>query len=152
MSTTLDLAQFINRLGLRHFRGQEITDYATRKRGKVTNSLPHESLWPNIVQTLVIADELREITGSPITITSAYRSPAYNAAVGGESNSYHMRFNALDLIPLKVTPRALAAAAKKLRGRKFQIPGTNDSFVFRGGIGVYPTFVHIDTRGYDANW
>jgi uncharacterized protein YcbK (DUF882 family) len=26
--------------------------------------------------------------------------------------------------------------------------------VFRGGIGVYPGkgFVHVDTRGYDANW
>jgi hypothetical protein len=147
-----ELAAFIDRLQLRHFKGAEITAYATRKRGRVSNALPHESLWPNIVPTLIVADELREMLDVPLTITSAYRSPAYNAAVGGEPNSFHMRFMALDLIPQGATPRALAAAAKRLRGRTFKIPGTNDSFVFRGGIGTYNSFVHIDTRGRDANW
>lgn len=151
-SKAKDLASFINDLGLRRFKGQEIAAYATRKRGQIVNSLPHESLWPNIVPTLIVADELREVIDVPLTITSAYRSPMYNRAVGGERNSYHMQFKALDLVPQGATPRALAAAARKLRGRKFKIPGTNDSFVFRGGIGTYETFVHIDTRGYDANW
>jgi len=126
--------------------------YATRIRDGVKNSLPHESLWPNIVPTLVVADELRELVGVPLTITSAYRSPAYNAAVGGEANSFHMRFMALDLIPAGISPRSLAAAAKKLRGRTFKVPNTNAHFTFRGGIGTYSSFVHIDTRGYDANW
>lgn len=34
-------------------------------------------------------DELREAAGVPMTITSSYRSPEYNAAVGGASDSAH---------------------------------------------------------------
>lgn len=147
------LITFIDRLGLKHFKGREIAEYSLRWRGDVRNSLPPESLWPNIVPTLIVADSLREIVGVPLTITSAYRSAAYNAAVGGETRSYHMSFMALDLIPGgNVTPAQLATAARKRRGKTFKIPGSNDSFVWRGGIGKYPSFVHIDCRGYDANW
>ena len=153
MPTATQLAAFIDRLGLKHFKGREIADYANRVRGGVRNSLPPESLWPNIVPTLIVADALRAAVGVPLTITSAYRSAAYNAAVGGETRSYHMLFMALDLIPGgKVTPAQLATAARKLRGKKFKIPGSNDTFVWHGGIGKYPSFVHIDCRGYDANW
>lgn len=152
MSTKQQLAAFIDRLGLRHFKGREIAAYADRTRGRVKNSLPHESLWPNIIPTLVVADELREIVGCPLEITSAYRSPAYNAAVGGETASYHMKFMALDLIPHGVSAGTLAAAAKRLRGRSFVIQGSNSTFTFRGGVGRYPSFVHIDCRGHDANW
>lgn len=146
------LIEFIDRLNLRHFKGQEIADYAKRTRGKVTNSLPPEALWPNIIPTLIVADELRERLGVPLTITSAYRSPAYNAAVGGEPGSYHMRFQALDIIPGDGLVKSLASLARKLRGTKFKVPGSNDSFTWRGGIGQYPGFVHIDCRGHDANW
>lgn len=152
MTKAQQLAAFIDGFGFRHFKGREIARYAERVRGRVKNSLPPESLWPNIVPTLVVADALREAVDAPLTITSAYRSPAYNAAVGGEKNSYHLQFRALDLIPAEVSPAVLAAAARKLRGRTFKIPGTNDHFTFRGGIGLYPSFVHIDTRGHDANW
>lgn len=44
-----------------------------------------------------------------------------------------------------------AAKAKEMRGRTFHYPDGRQ-FIFRGGIGLYPTFVHIDTRGVDANW
>lgn len=153
MTTEAKLIEFIDRLKLNNFSGAEIAAYAHRERGKTTNSLPPESLWPNIIQTLVIAQELRTVLGVPLTITSAYRSPSYNSAVGGEPGSYHMRFMALDLIPGgKVKPSQLAAAARKLRGRKFKVPGTNDHFFWKGGIGEYSTFVHIDCRGYNANW
>lgn len=148
-----NLIAFIDRIGLKHFKGREIADYSLRWRGDVKNSLPPESLWLNIIPTLIVADALRANLGVPLTITSAYRSAAYNAAVGGETRSYHMLFMALDLIPgVNVTPAQLATAARRLRGKTFKSPGTNDSFVWHGGIGRYPSFVHIDCRGYDANW
>jgi uncharacterized protein YcbK (DUF882 family) len=152
MSNQAQLAAFIDRLGLKHFKGKEVAEYAGRMRGRVKNSVPHESLWPAIIPTLVVANELREVIGVPLKITSAYRSPAYNAAVGGETASYHMKFMALDLIPVGESAAALALAARRLRGKTFQIPGSNSRFTFKGGVGRYPTFVHIDTRNYAADW
>lgn len=152
MTSREQLIAFIDRLGLKFFKGTEIADYANRVRDGVRNKLPPESLWPNIVPTLIVADALRAAVGVPLTITSAYRAPAYNAAVGGETNSYHMRFMALDVAPFSIGAKRLAAAARKLRGKKFVVPDSRESFVWRGGVGEYPKFVHIDCRGYDANW
>lgn len=147
------LESFIDAIGLRFFKGSELTCYWSAVRNGVKNSIPPESLWPNIVKTLVVADKLREITGSPLRITSSYRSPEYNAQIAGAaSGSVHMSFKALDLIPSRVDPDELWRAAIKLRGTKIAMPDGKRSFVWRGGIGRYPNFVHIDTRGYDANW
>ena len=151
MTKDQELEAFIDRLGLRHFKGREFTPYWSRTLDGVRNARPHESLWPNIVPTLIVADEAREQLGQPITISSSYRRPAYNAAVGGEENSFHMRFMALDL-QSPAGPKALHAVFKRLRGTRFKLPGNAGSFIFRGGIGLYPTFVHVDTRGKDANW
>ena len=154
MATAKQLEQFIDRLGLRHFKGSELTPYWTRKRGKVSNAMPHESLWPNIVPTLIVADELRERMGASCTILSSYRSPAYNEAVGGEAASFHMQFRALDITFARGTPVDWQAMALSLRGKKFKLPGNGGSFVWKGGIGLYrrQQFIHVDTRGYNADW
>lgn len=151
MSKAEQLEQFIDRLGLRHFAGKEFTPYWSRVRNGVKNSIPHESLWPNIIRTIVVLDEIRERCGSPIRLTSTYRSPAYNAAVGGEPNSYHMRFMAIDFQSDKTTPARLRRIADDLRGHPFDLPA-NDDFCFNGGIGLYETFVHIDTRDFNRDW
>lgn len=154
MTKSEQLEQFIDRLNLRHFKGNELTPYWSRTRGSVRNSIPHESLWPNIVPTLLVADELRERIGSSCVILSSYRSPAYNAAVGGEPASFHMQFRALDITFAKGKPQQWQAAAKWLRGTRFKLPGNGGEFVFKGGIGLYVKqhFIHIDTRGYNADW
>lgn len=144
------LEAFIDHLGLRHFRGEELTPYWSRKKGKISNSPPPPALWPNIVHTLIVLDEIRAMAKAPILITSSYRNPAYNAAVGGERNSYHMRFNAVDFYADGKSPAALWKIATNLRGMPFAID--NETFIFRGGIGLYAGFVHLDTRGYDADW
>lgn len=145
-----EYAAFIDRLGLKHFKGEELARYADRTRGGVKNSIPPEGLWTNMIPTLIVADAIREQYAAPITITSAYRSPAYNRAVGGEAASFHMRNQALDLIANNV-PR-LFQIARSLRGKRFRLPGNGGTFLWWGGIGKYPGFVHIDTRGYNANW
>ena len=144
MSTEAAFAKFIDPLHLRHFAADEFLIRNTR--GKVTNSLPPRELWENIIQTALVIDEIREIAAAPIKIHSAYRSPEYNKAVGGERNSFHMRFMALDFSCSKKTPKELQKIAKSLRGKKF------GGRVFRGGIGLYPTFLHVDCRATEANW
>jgi len=144
--------EFIDRLGLHHFKGSEFTPYWSRVKNEVINSIPPESLWTNIIPTIIILDELREELGSSITLLSTYRSPAYNAAVGGESASFHMKFRAIDFSCANGSPNEWADKLRSWRGREFPLPGNSGRFVFRGGIGVYSTFVHVNTRGQDANW
>jgi hypothetical protein len=147
----LELEAFIDSLDLRYFKGSELTPYWSRKRGDVSNSCPPKELWGNIVPTLVVLDEIRHMMDFPITLTSTYRSKEYNAAVGGEKKSYHMSFMAIDFQGGR-GPSVNAKAAKLLRGKVFKNPDTRKKFTFAGGIGKYRTFVHIDTRGFDANW
>ena len=144
MTLAQELEAFIDSKGFKHFRGAELTPYWSRTRGSVTNDVPPRDLWPNVLPTLRVLDELRERLGAPLRLLSTYRSPDYNRAVGGERQSYHMKFVAIDFTCTTGKPDAWADVLKVMRKEG----------VFRGGIGVYPRsgFVHVDTRGYEANW
>jgi hypothetical protein len=121
-------------LGGQHFSG--------RCKGK--NSYPPQNLWDNIVPTAKVLDQLVDALGAPVKILSAYRSEDYNRCIpGAAGGSTHKRFKAVDLKVLDGKgPVTWAAALKELR----------DGGAFKGGIGVYPTFVHVDTRGSNANF
>ena len=73
---------------------------------------------------------LRERLAAPVKITSGYRCPDHNQAVGGASLSQHREGKAFDIITSNVD--ALATAAK--------LSGFT-------GIGKYPNrgFLHVDT-------
>ena len=51
----------------------------------------------NLEHTIEQLDELRRLYGQPIIITSGYRCPALNKAVGGKPNSQHVKGQAADL-------------------------------------------------------
>jgi len=73
---------------------------------------------------------LRDIMGVPLIINSAYRSVAYNKAVGGAPKSQHLEGKAFDIrLTDKVDRKELKAMAKAA------------GFT---GIGDYDTFVHVD--------
>lgn len=135
--------EWFNALGIRHFHAQEFTDYFQVTRRGVTNSAPPRNLWENIVPTLRVVDDLREYYGKPITILSSYRSPAYNAAIGDAApKSLHKQFKALDISVSGKSPKEVFTLLSKWR----------DGERFAGGLGLYPSFVHIDTRGSNATW
>ena len=74
----------------------------------------------------------------PLSITSGYRSPVYNAGTkGAAKNSYHMKGCALDIQSSQRSPREIYAAAMAEAV---------------GGVGRYNSFTHIDTRGYHTTW
>ncbi|MEL6450405.1 MAG: D-Ala-D-Ala carboxypeptidase family metallohydrolase [Pseudomonadota bacterium] len=108
------------------------------------NTDPPKSLWPNIVSTARAIDEFRGRIKLPVVLTSVYRSPAYNAAIGGATASRHMEFDAIDFVVKGSTvgPVEWAQILKDMR---------SDGF-FSGGIGVYSSFVHVDTRGTNVNF
>ena len=119
----------------------EISNLTNRSRGGIRNELPAFDLWPNILPTLRLVEKVREKFG-PVTINSAYRGPAYNRAIGGAASSIHMKFQALDFYGSSGTPTLWADFLKTLRA----------DGMFKGGIGIYKNFVHVDTRGTNADW
>lgn len=154
MELERDLERFIDGLGLKWFKGRELTPYWSRRIGDARNGCPPRELWENIVKTLTVLDALREHLGRPVILTSTYRAPAYNRAVGGERASYHMKFMACDFQVNGVRPAIAHATLKRWRDekRRFALPGGRGAWTFTGGLGLYDTFVHLDCRPYNANW
>lgn len=129
--------------GIQHFSADEFTSYFAVNRRGVKNSTPPRELWGNIIATLRVVEALRVHFGRPIVLLSSYRSPAYNAAIdGAATKSYHMQFKALDIAVAGRTPRQVFD----------QLRAWRDAGRFKGGLGLYRTFVHIDTRGTNATW
>lgn len=53
----------------------------------------------NLVLLSQLLDEIRELYGAPIVVTSAYRDVHVNMAVGGVANSLHRLGRAADIRP-----------------------------------------------------
>lgn len=79
------------------FTLEEFTRSSTAKRLKIDNT-PSDEVIRNIQYGVqMVLDPLRRIIQAPIIITSGYRCPTLNKAVGGVSNSWHTKGNAADL-------------------------------------------------------
>ncbi|MEO1731959.1 MAG: D-Ala-D-Ala carboxypeptidase family metallohydrolase [Pseudomonadota bacterium] len=62
---------------------------------------PPEEKWAAIIPTLkLVRDEVIPVVGA-VEVASAHRSTTINACVGGASQSKHLQFTALDLVPVK---------------------------------------------------
>ena len=101
------------------------------------------SVMINIIQLAKNLQVLRDYLNTSITVNSGYRSPKYNARIGGVKNSQHVLGKAGDLNAKGFTPRQVADAIEKL---------IKEGKMQQGGIGVYPTFTHYDIRGTKARW
>lgn len=88
---------------------------------------------------VAVLQKIRTHFGKSVTISSAYRTPAKNKAVGGTTYSQHLYGKAADIKVKGIAPKKVAAYAEKLMPKN-------------GGIGIYKTFTHIDTRTVKARW
>ena len=82
---------------MKHFTIEELTRSATARRLGIDNTPP-----PTAVKNLhrlveQVLDPLREAWGGPIHVSSGYRCPALNRAVGGAPASQHMKGEAADI-------------------------------------------------------
>lgn len=78
------------------FTINEFTRSATADARGIDNSLPAE-LTEAAKYTIARLDDIRERYGYPIYITSGYRCPKLNKAVGGKPTSQHLKAEAADL-------------------------------------------------------
>lgn len=69
----------------------------TAVRYAIDNSIP-ENLKNNVARLVDnVLDPLREAWGRPLAVSSGYRCPALNKAVGGSATSHHLRGMAADI-------------------------------------------------------
>lgn len=79
------------------FSWEEVSLSQTASRNALDNSPPPE-ISDAIVHTANKMDEVREVLGSAIIVTSWYRSPEVNTLVGGSKQSAHTAGLAVDFI------------------------------------------------------
>lgn len=91
-----------------HFSLAEMTASETAARKGIDNT-PSPAIIKNLTRTAQLLERVRVLLGSkPILVSSGYRSPALNAAVGGSKTSAHMQGLAADFIcPGFGTPLAI---------------------------------------------
>jgi zinc D-Ala-D-Ala carboxypeptidase len=106
------------------------SEFACKGRACCNHSAP---IHPVLVEAL---QELRDQVNVPLSITSGFRCNKHNKDIGGALKSLHTLGMAVDVACTwgAVSPEKLAQAAKN-------IPAFE-----QGGIGVYPSWVHLDVR------
>ena len=81
-----------------------------------------------------------------LEITSAARCYEHNRDIGSTDNSRHPRGCAMDIkIFIPITGRPQVPPSEVAEAADLVMTGS-------GGIGVYPTFTHIDTRRSRGRW
>lgn len=112
-----------------HFTLEELVASQLAARRRLDNR-PGPVELANLRRVAALLEQVRALVGGPITVSSGYRSPAVNAAVGGARNSAHLQGLAADITAPGVAPKALAAL---IRDSDIQY----DQLIYEG------TWVHI---------
>ena len=167
----MNFEDFVAELNLSHFKPKELLKHTERDK----NERPPDTMWGNIVPTILILDKLREHLEVPIYLTSVYRTPEYNATLRKAARlSQHQGFAATDISAKDVPPRDVCEILKQWQNRWFESPVAIESrrtqitvpageipyaplneredngvhkFQFKGYTYYGETYVHIDTRG-----
>ena len=89
---------------MKYFTLSELTKSATARRLGIDNEADAD-VRANITALVDnVLDPLRTKWGMPIIVTSGYRCPKLNAAVGGAANSQHTKGMAADIRTVSDTP------------------------------------------------
>ena len=134
---------YINSLKLKNISAQDVISAHAKQRGNVWNRIPPRQWWTRMGYTLKVVDRISSAMNVPVKeIVSAYRTPAYNSlCYGAKTHSWHQSNVAID-VRFDTSARQVTTAARSLRDRG----------LFKGGVGSYPSFTHIDTRGTNMDW
>jgi hypothetical protein len=143
MQAIIPYTRYIYSLKLRYITTEQVVEAHAKSHGSTWNTLPPKEWWNRIGYTLKVVDRLAEHLRMPVKeILSAYRCPAYNRhCSGAKSGSWHQANMAVD-VKFPSAPSTVTAAARNLRDRG----------LFKGGVGGYSTFTHVDVRGQNINW
>lgn len=91
-----------------HFTLEEFTRSAKAQELGLENT-PEQALLPRIIMLAEMLERIRSTVNVPVIVSSGYRSPAVNRAVGGVTSSDHTQGHAADIVaPNFGTPEQLA--------------------------------------------
>lgn len=135
-SPRAELERRLNALKVTNFTARELL--MSRRWGRELNENDGLTLETclNLADVAELAQAIRSAYGKPVRIISGYRSPALNVEVGGARASRHLRGMALDLAPVDTADLPQFVRIVESVGRGWKSPV---------GMGVYSTFVHVDT-------
>jgi len=102
-------------------------------------------VYENIIKLSSQLQFLRDYTGRPITINSAYRCPKHNKKVGGSKTSQHLLGKAADITIQSLKPAEVFVIIEDL---------IDMGHMLQGGLGLYEKkgFTHYDIRKTKARW
>lgn len=86
-----------------------------------------------------ILEQVRKHFGRPVYVTSGNRNKAHNLKIGGEPDSMHLLGIAADIKVMGIT-------AKEVYNY------INSQYPYTLGLGLYSSWVHVDTRFAKARW
>lgn len=126
----------VKKYSLKKHGSTKLSEHFTVREFACSDGSDEIRIDPKLVDYL---EKIRAHFGKPVRITSGYRSPAYNAKVGGVKNSYHLKGMAADIVIDGVKSKEVAQYAETIGC---------------GGIGWYEAknFTHIDTRSGCVRW
>jgi len=91
---------------------------------------------------IIVLEDLRSVFGARIIINSGIRCEEYNTLIGGARSSRHLPVfaDAADIQVEGVSPKKVFEYLDNTGYRNLL------------GLGLYASWVHVDTRGYRSRW
>ena len=142
-ATVNEYYKYLSTLKMQRVSPRQVIEAHAKNKSGVWNSVPPKTWWKRMGYVLRVVDRIAlEMNVSQVEIVSAYRNPSYNAqCAGAKANSWHQANVAADVkFPVKASD--VTKTARHLR----------DLGLFKGGVGGYWNFTHIDARGENINW
>lgn len=90
-------------------------------------------------ELIKILEKVRKHFGRPVYVTSGNRNKAHNLKAGGEPDSMHLLGIAADF-------KVMGIPAKEVYNY------IDSQYPYTLGLGLYPSWVHMDTRFAKARW
>jgi len=91
------------------------------------------------IELVYVLQRLRDHLGKGVRVDSGCRCKEWNKKVGGVDTSQHLLGTASDIVIEGVEPKLVYEALDRWYPKSY-------------GIGLYPSFVHIDIRSNKARW
>ena len=124
---------------MKYFTRQELISSVEAERRNIINIPSGKEMWSLENLVYKVLDPLREHYGKPIIVTSGYRSPELNTAIGGATYSQHVKGEAADIIA-----KNRADNARLFDIILHRLPF--DQLIWEKGDDTNPSWIHVSYK------